>query len=73
MKKAIILFAVLSVILSPAIALATDVGGIIDTDTTWDLAGSPYRIVSKVQVAENVILTIDPGVELLVFFTSHNI
>lgn len=43
-------------------AMATDVGGIIDTDTTWDLAGSPYNITSNVQVDEGVTLTIDPGV-----------
>jgi hypothetical protein len=43
-------------------AMATDVGGIIDTDTTWDLAGSPYNVTSDIQVAEGIILTIMPGV-----------
>ena len=45
-----------------ASSLATDVGGIINTDTTWTLANSPYMIISNVQVAENVTLTIEPGV-----------
>jgi len=43
-------------------AIATDVGGIIDTDTTWDLADSPYNIIADVQIAENVTLTVYPGV-----------
>jgi hypothetical protein len=43
-------------------AMATDVGGIIDIDTTWDLAGSPYNITSTIQVNEGVTLTIEPGV-----------
>ena len=43
-------------------AHATDVGGIIDTDTTWNLAGSPYTITSQVQIANGVTLTIEPGV-----------
>jgi len=43
-------------------SIATDVGGIIGSDTTWDLAGSPYNFISNVQVDENVTLTIEPGV-----------
>jgi hypothetical protein len=42
--------------------LATDVGGQILTDTTWNLAGSPYNLTSTVQIEEGVTLTIDPGV-----------
>jgi hypothetical protein len=40
----------------------TEVGGIIDADTIWDLAGSPYKITSIVQIAEGATLTIEPGV-----------
>jgi hypothetical protein len=36
------------------LSIATDVGGIIDTDTVWDLAGSPYNIASDIQIAEGV-------------------
>jgi hypothetical protein len=42
--------------------MATDVGGIINADTTWDLAGSPYNITSAIQIDEGITLTIEPGV-----------
>lgn len=48
---------------------ASDVGGLIDTNTTWGLAGSPYIVTSPVLVMAGVTLTIDPGVT--VKFTSH--
>lgn len=50
-------------------ARAEDVGGPIDTDTTWTLAGSPYIVVSPVLVMEGVTLTIEPGVTIR--FNSH--
>jgi len=53
---------ILLVFFAPALALATDVGGIINTNTTWHLAGSPYLLTSEVQIAEGVTLTIEPGV-----------
>lgn len=43
---------------------ATTVGGIISTNTTWTLAGSPYIVTSNVRVNSGVILTIEPGVEV---------
>jgi hypothetical protein len=46
--------------LFPALSMATDVGGIIDADTIRDLAGSPYNIISTVQGAEGVTLTMNP-------------
>lgn len=45
-------------------ALATDVEGIIDTNTTWSLASSPYNITNEVQIGEGVELTIEPGVRV---------
>lgn len=48
---------------------STDVGGLIDTDTTWNLAGSPYIVLTPVLVMEGVTLTIDAGVT--VKFASH--
>ena len=53
---------ILSLILLPVMSAATDVGGIIYTDTTWSLAGSPYNIISELQTADGVTLTIEPGV-----------
>ena len=40
----------------------TIVGGIINTDTTWTLAKSPYKLTSNVQIAQGATLTIEPGV-----------
>ncbi|MBI5964664.1 MAG: fibronectin type III domain-containing protein [Chloroflexi bacterium] len=48
---------------------STDVGGMIDTNTTWNLAGSPYIVLAPLLVVEGVTLTIDPGVT--VKFASH--
>lgn len=41
---------------------ATDIGGIIDVNTTWSLANSPYNLTSDIQIAYGVVLTIQPGV-----------
>jgi flagellar hook assembly protein FlgD len=41
---------------------ATNVGGTINTDTTWTLAASPYVATSSVTVAAGKTLTIEPGV-----------
>ena len=43
-------------------AVATDVGGVIDSDTTWTTNDGPYTVVETVQVAEAATLTIEPGV-----------
>ena len=42
----------------------TNVGGTINVNTTWDLAGSPYTLTSDVLIPNNILLTIDPGVEI---------
>jgi len=50
-------------IVGPVWAMAsTSVGGILSSDTRWTAAGSPYVLTSDLQIAENVQLTIDPGV-----------
>lgn len=43
---------------------ATDVGGLICTDTTWNLAGSPYIVTgsSGIVIGCNATLTIEPDV-----------
>ncbi len=42
----------------------TSVGGLISSDTTWTLAGSPYIITSNISVygSGSPTLTIEPGV-----------
>ena len=50
--------------LSPSLYADTNVGGEINTDTTWDLAGSPYMVTNSVSVVAGVKLTIESGVEI---------
>ncbi len=40
----------------------TNVGGAINTSTTWGLSGSPYVVTSTVSVGNGATLTISPGV-----------
>ena len=42
----------------------TEVSGIIDADTTWTLANSPYIVTGNILVSQGVTLTIEPGVEV---------
>ncbi len=60
-----LIFAFLCVFLlssAPAFG-ATNVSGLINADTTWTLAGSPYVVTSSVTV-RGATLTIEPGVEV---------
>lgn len=43
---------------------ATEVGGIISSDTTWTKTDSPYVITSTVQIPTGVTLTIELGVTI---------
>ena len=43
---------------------STTVGGAINVDTTWTVAGSPYVVANSVLVSPGVTLTIEPGVEV---------
>jgi len=47
-----------------SVAKATNVGGIINSDTRWTVDGSPYVLTSNVQIAEEARLTVEPGVEI---------
>ncbi len=46
----------------PAAPTSTEVGGLITTNTTWGLSGSPYILTQPVTVAAWITLTIEPGV-----------
>jgi len=58
-----VLFVFISVFsFSPKVFASTLVDVDIVTDTTWDLAGSPYIVQNNINVNPGVILTIEPGV-----------
>ncbi|MCO5234603.1 MAG: T9SS type A sorting domain-containing protein [Bacteroidetes bacterium] len=40
----------------------TNVSGFISTNTTWNLAGSPYIVIGNTLVSQGFTLTIEPGV-----------
>ena len=48
----------------PATSAAIESSDIIDSDTTWTKASSPYIIASSLLVSEGVTLTIETGVEV---------
>ncbi len=43
----------------------TDVGGIISSNTTWTIEGSPYNLTSKIQIDTPATLTIESGVVIM--------
>jgi len=47
---------------APVASAATNVGGPIFANTTWNLAGSPYIVTNSIIVGSNATLTIQPGV-----------
>jgi PKD repeat protein len=57
-------FLSMSMTFSPNVVAGTVVYGLIDTDTTWTVADSPYWVVGWVAVIANVNLTIEEGVEV---------
>ena len=50
---------------SAPLAPNTDVSGSINVDTTWRVAGSPYRLIGDVTVVPGVALTIEAGVAVM--------
>ncbi len=56
------IFSLLIVVAQPV--SAADVSGVIDTDTTWTVSESPYRVLGNIQVSEDATLTIEPGVRV---------
>jgi hypothetical protein len=55
-------FAVAGILHFGTVQAATDVAGIINSDTTWTKANSPYSLTGHVGVGSGVTLTIEPGV-----------
>lgn len=51
-----------SVMRFSTVQAATEVTGIIFSDTTWTKANSPYNITGPAAIAKGVTLTIEPGV-----------
>lgn len=49
-------------LLSLAVKAQTNVSGFISSNTTWNLAGSPYIVVGNALVSQGYTLTINPGV-----------
>jgi parallel beta-helix repeat protein len=64
MRKVVFKLVLVTVLCFGGRVLATDVGGIICTDTTWTLAGSPYIVTgsSGIVIGCNATLTIEPDV-----------
>jgi RHS repeat-associated protein len=66
MKKAVLrsLLAMALVWGMASVGLCTDVAGTIASDTTWNLAGSPYIVTNSITVAAGATLTVAPGTEV---------
>ncbi len=56
------LLVILCLLCTAGVFAQTNVSGIISTNTTWNLAGSPYIVVGNVLVDTNKTLIIEPGV-----------
>lgn len=48
-------------------AKGTYVSGIIDKDTTWNQAGSPYIVTDDVLLFQEYTITVEPGTEVLLY------
>ncbi|MCW4016665.1 MAG: PKD domain-containing protein, partial [Candidatus Bathyarchaeota archaeon] len=68
MKKTVffLIVALLSTLVFPAVftqaGSGVEVAGILDSSTTWIQENSPYEITETIQIPEDVVLTIEPGV-----------
>jgi hypothetical protein len=70
MKRLITLFVALF-ICNIQLIWATDVTGIISTNTSWTLAGSPYIVTGNITINPGVTLTVDSSV-VVKFNSSRN-
>jgi parallel beta-helix repeat protein len=61
------------VFLSLEVKADTYVGGNIDSDTTWNVSGSPYIVNFDIYVQEDITLSIEPDVEVRFNFTDFTV
>jgi len=59
------LAAVLLPTLLPTVALATEVKGVLSSNTTWTAAGNPYNVTGDLKIPRYVTLTLEPGVQVV--------
>ena len=67
MNRSLVVISLITFLLVAGItnsANAIKVGGVLDNDTTWTWAQSPYIIMGSVNVPSDATLTIEPGVEV---------
>jgi parallel beta-helix repeat protein len=57
-------FMIASITRFSTVQAATNVGGVISSDTVWTLTNSPYIFVGDVTIAPRVTLLIEPGVTI---------
>ena len=63
MKKTFItILTILLIVIPPNTFSQTNVSGVIDNNTVWELAGSPFIVTDYVLVDINITLTIEAGV-----------
>ena len=62
MKKSLFIIGLLLLgFASGVLEAQTNVGGVVSSNTTWTIAGSPYIIISNTLVDSGFVLTIEPG------------
>ena len=65
MKKLLFVLGMLIIgLTSDVLKAQTNVGGIISSNTTWSIAGSPYIVTGNVLLDSGYTLTIQPGVTI---------
>ena len=50
---------------APAAFAATEVAGVLTEDTTWTQAQAPYLVTADINISNGALLTIEPGVTVL--------